>query len=501
MLKEVKNKIIISISLIIAFILIMIGVSYAIFRFVGTGSKVNQITTASISMDYKESDSIINLNNALPTTDATGKVRLQEGEYFDFSITTKVSGNAIINWEIAAEDFEDNTFDGANVKYYLTKLVGDEELPVSNNLPKVYTEESTMNKYTGRPANMMSLLVGSTTTKGTETTNYRLRLYVDESYNPQGDGGGLIYKTKINVYGSDTIWHQITADSDVTVETDAKAGDTVSFEVEEKEGYSYNGAEILNSRGEVIATITKDKKEFTMPEESISIKILWKAKESTLKKEFIYSSGNGVSSSSVTSIVTKNNTSVPTTAVKSWDVSEEGNGGIIAYVEGTEGNYKLTIGGDGKITAPADCSRLFHNSDTLVSIDISHFDTSKVINMSNMFGGCDELSSVNLNGLDTSNVTDMQMMFAECPKLASINFGSGFNTAKVENMWMMFGYCPSLTSLDLRSFDTSKATKMRSMFVSDSNLTSIKVSNKWTTANADAESMFNGCGTDHVTIV
>jgi len=196
-----KKKLVISISLIVVLILAIIGISYAAFTYIGRGEKVNQITTGTISMDYLESDNVISINNALPTTDETGKVRLRDGEYFDFSVTTNLSGEAIINYEIAAEDFEDNTFDGANVKFYLTKLVGSEEIEVSNTLPAVYKEEKTENKKTGRPSNMMSLLSGSTSTQGEETTNYRLRLYVDEAYNPQGDGGSLIFKTRINVYG------------------------------------------------------------------------------------------------------------------------------------------------------------------------------------------------------------------------------------------------------------------------------------------------------------
>ena len=44
--------------------------------------------------------------------------------------------------------------------------------------PKVYTAKSTENTYTGRPTNMMSLAKG--TTSASYTTNYRLRMYVDE---------------------------------------------------------------------------------------------------------------------------------------------------------------------------------------------------------------------------------------------------------------------------------------------------------------------------------
>ena len=73
--------------------------------------------------------------------------------------------------------------------------------------PRTYYEEPSGNVYTGRPADMMSLFVGNLKTQGDTTINYRLRLWVDENYNPQNDNGGLVYKVKVNVYGqtSDTI--------------------------------------------------------------------------------------------------------------------------------------------------------------------------------------------------------------------------------------------------------------------------------------------------------
>ena len=46
---------------------------------------------------------------------------------------------------------------------------------------------------------MMSLAKGTTSTSF--STKYRLRMYVDESYNPQGDGGNLAFSLKINAYG------------------------------------------------------------------------------------------------------------------------------------------------------------------------------------------------------------------------------------------------------------------------------------------------------------
>ena len=65
-------------------------------------------------------------------------------------------------------------------------------------LPKRATRGSANTK-TGRPSGVMSLATG--TMSASETTNYRLRMYVDEDYNPQGDGGGLSFSVKINAYG------------------------------------------------------------------------------------------------------------------------------------------------------------------------------------------------------------------------------------------------------------------------------------------------------------
>ena len=69
--------------------------------------------------------------------------------------------------------------------------------------PETYNEEASVNSYTGRPAGEMSLYTSSMSSS--ESNNYRLRMYVDENYNPQGDGGNLQFSVQINVYGQDGI--------------------------------------------------------------------------------------------------------------------------------------------------------------------------------------------------------------------------------------------------------------------------------------------------------
>ena len=202
--EKIKDILTIGVS---AFILVVvIGISYSAFTYSGIGKKENTITTGAITMLYTESDNTISVTNALPTTDNTGKTRKTSGEYFDFTVKTSITGNTDINYEIAAKEESGNTFSGANIKYYLTTVdsAGKETEVMA---PRTYYEEPSGNVYTGRPADMMSLYTGNLKNQGDTTINYRLRLWVDENYNPQGDDEGLIYKVKVNVYGqtSDTV--------------------------------------------------------------------------------------------------------------------------------------------------------------------------------------------------------------------------------------------------------------------------------------------------------
>ena len=205
MTKE-KIKNILTITTSIFLLIVVIGISYAAFTYSGVGQKTNTITTGAITMSYMESSNTISMNNALPTTDTTGKTRKNTGEYFDFTVKSSIVGNTDINYEIAAKEETGNTFSGSNIKYYLTTVdsAGKETEVMA---PRIYYEEPSGNVYTGRPSDMMSLFVGNLNQQGDTTINYRLRLWVDENYNPQNDNGGLTYKVRVNVYGqtSDTV--------------------------------------------------------------------------------------------------------------------------------------------------------------------------------------------------------------------------------------------------------------------------------------------------------
>ena len=203
------RKEILIIGLMLLLVIALIGVSYAAYTYTGLGTKVNTITTGSITMTYTESSNTISLNGALPTTDETGMKRLNPGEYFDFTVSSKISGDVNINYEITAKDVttSERKIDGSNIKLYLTRLTSDgtEEQVMS---PETYNEETNANNFTGRPAGEMSLYTSSMSSS--ESNTYRLRMYVDEDYNPQGDGGGLQFSVQVNVYGRDRVAEEVS---------------------------------------------------------------------------------------------------------------------------------------------------------------------------------------------------------------------------------------------------------------------------------------------------
>ena len=431
-----KKQLLLSIGLVLILVLMIVGISYAAFKFTGLGNKPNTITTGAITMEYEESTNTISMTGALPTTDATGKVRLTAGEYFDFTIKSSIQGNANINWEIAAEDITPSSakkMAGKNIKLYLTKLdsTGAETQVMA---PKVYNASTSANTKTGRPSGVMSLVTG--TMSASETTNYRLRMYVDEDYNPQGDGGGLSFSVKINAYGK---------------VKEAPTGSKLKAYATE--------ADLENDGPPETDFHTDDYK------------------------------------SKITSIITKKDNIVPETATKSWDMSEARDDSVMAYVEDDgSGNstYKLTIGGKGGIIANESMLGYFFGFSEMTSIDLSALDTSEVTNMNLMFSLCGRLTSLDVSNFDTSKVTNMSMMFNACGRLTSLDV-SKFDTSKVTDMDGMFQDCTSLTSLDVSNFDTSNVTDMSGMFAYCDNLTNLDVSKFDTSQVTNMSLMFSGC--------
>ena len=430
---EKTKKEIVIIGLILLMVIALIGVSWAVFNYSATGTKLNTITTGSITMTYEETDNTISLNGALPTRDATGKTRLNDGEYFDFTVSSNISGDVNINYEISAKDVttSDRKIDGSNIKLYLTRLTddGEEELMT----PETYNEESTSNSFTGRPSGEMSLYTSSMSSS--ESNRYRLRMWVDEDYNPQGDGGNLSFSVQINVYGLDGLSME---DRMMMAYDSSNPGDFHTDEYKSK----------------VTSIVTKG--DTVIPEGVIES---WDISEKQNGSVIAY-------------------------------IEDDGSG---------SGTYKVTIGGEGSIIANYSMRRYFYGFINCTSIDLSYLDTSLTTDIAYMFASTyllgEEMSLKNVifgNHFNTSSVTNMSSVFLGCSSLTNLDLHI-FRTSKVETMFQMFLGCESLLELDLSNFDTSNVTNMIYMFGACYNLNNLNLKNFNTSNVVDTQQMFDGC--------
>ena len=110
-------------------------------------------------------------------------------------------------------------------------------------------------------------------------------------------------------------------------------------------------------------------------------------------------------------------------------------------------------------------SYMFRNCSSLISLDLSSFNTTNITNMRGMFYSCSSLKSINFSSCDTNNVYNMRGMFKKCTSLESLDLSS-FKTTNVKNLDSMFANCSSLKSLDLTYFNTTNinVTDMSRMF-------------------------------------
>ena len=62
---------------------------------------------------------------------------------------------------------------------------------------------------------------------------------------------------------------------------------------------------------------------------------------------------------------------------------------------------------------------MFKGCKSLLSLDLSSFDTSEMLNSNSAFEGCSSLSSIKMDNFDTSQTTTFMSMFKSCSSLTS----------------------------------------------------------------------------------
>ena len=108
-------------------------------------------------------------------------------------------------------------------------------------------------------------------------------------------------------------------------------------------------------------------------------------------------------------------------------------------------------------------------------IDISDWNVSNIMHMSNMFYKCKLLKSVgDLSNWTVSKVKSIISMFSNCKQLKSVGNLSNWDVSNVENMSSTFWGCEQLKYVgDLSKWNVSKVEDTGDMFYNCVNLTSV----------------------------
>ena len=202
-----KQNIIMGISFVLLFVMV-IGVSYAAYKFSAAGTKENVISTGTISMSYSQ-NSFIDLKNTYPKTDTYAIATKEDKSSMEFSVSMETSGTKQINYVLALTEIQEGeTLKSDKVKIYLEK-----EGKVVNNfeLNKGKTIESFKNKYVEGLIDSYAIYQ-DILTPSNKTHHYVLTSWIDESYilpiknetTTSKQTNEETYKFKVKVVGVDT---------------------------------------------------------------------------------------------------------------------------------------------------------------------------------------------------------------------------------------------------------------------------------------------------------
>ena len=521
--RKSKKTLIVS---IIALALVLVGVTYAYFSARITGlesASTIQLTAGRMGIVYSEGTDEFVLNNIYP--------RSEEWATKHFTLTGYNTTNQNMSYRVGLQIIT-NGFPAGYLTYDLINTTATSGTPISNKTNSIINTTGTT--WFGK---------GTFVTGNGETHAYTLKIYFKDNGKDQNDAQGAIFSARISIeevlennctfhlrpkaYSYDINYNNcLDYASDYWGLTSTEAQRYCSgYNVNGNTLYSdiahYNTLEDLLSL-DVIDNFQVNFSSYDINYDNCLVSMAGFYNGSELQT---FCSGGEVAGSSISTDISSGyaeslisdgiidniiyitdadlfsdlvggeqyingqytyayrNTKVEGLLVDYWPYDEDGWSVTLTDVDSTDPvTSKICTSVDG---IPVITAASMLDSSQASSIDLSHFNTSNIVDMSYMFAST-AVTSIDLSSFDTSKVTNMQSMFWHA-ELTSLDLSS-FDTSNVTNMSGMFSNS-KVTNLDLSNFDTSSVTNMTGMFY-DSAASSIDLSSFNTSNVTDMGRMF-----------
>ena len=230
--KGYKKPIIMSI-LVIVFVLIISGLTYAVFNYTSNAND-NTIKSGQVTMTYIEQSNSYVLDKALPKFDSEA---VNDPNYFEFTVTSSAKTNATdtvgiqipyeINISSKAVEEGKQPLPEENIKVYLTKVEDGKEVAVT---PPIKISELGNSLYRENATKLAYKLNLHKNGNETISTTYRLRAWIDILTNAStwSEDNKYQYKFTVNI-NSDTKYVGYTTDpACFTYEDDGNGGKKIT---------------------------------------------------------------------------------------------------------------------------------------------------------------------------------------------------------------------------------------------------------------------------------
>ena len=201
--KKYDIKILILVMLIISLVLLVSGITFALYSNLLTGTTSNVINTGTLYFTYTEGDFVTNgikIDNAFPISDDIGKSLIGDNKYFDFVVNGETTIGDI-DYEIVVLKEDSSTLQDKYVKIYLTDITSGTEIPsdivLNEEKVKTYEELQSSTKQSGKIVYLGKVK--------NNTFNYqrkfRLRMWMSDNVTMEDDIFGKSFSVKVNVLG------------------------------------------------------------------------------------------------------------------------------------------------------------------------------------------------------------------------------------------------------------------------------------------------------------
>lgn len=180
-----KKTLILSIVGILVLVIAVVGVSFAMYSFTGTGTKENVITTGTVSMSFDPDNNFV-VTNQYPMSDAKGVA--QEANKADFGVTADFSNAAMtINYDLGITNIQaGETLTAEYIKVALLDADGNVIVGThgeeTTDLTAGVTIASLQSKAGTNNLIQNHALTSGTITASGQTDNYTIIAYVSDAY-------------------------------------------------------------------------------------------------------------------------------------------------------------------------------------------------------------------------------------------------------------------------------------------------------------------------------